>query len=77
METTELGAHDQEHTIERLGVLAERKERGVESEAEGNLGGCKVVGSCGERERDSENAGERDGGIILGMKREVEGRKSE
>ena len=44
METAELGADDEEHTIERLGVLVLGQKVRVESEAQRDLGGGEEVG---------------------------------
>lgn len=44
VETSRLGADDEEHAVEGLGVLDVGEERGVETEAQGNLCGCEVVG---------------------------------
>lgn len=44
METTELGANDEEHAIERLGVFVLRQEVRVETEAQRNFSGSEEVG---------------------------------
>ncbi|KAI6776719.1 hypothetical protein HG530_000664 [Fusarium avenaceum] len=44
VEAAGLGADDEEHSVEGLGVLDVGEERGVKTEAQGNLGGGEVVG---------------------------------
>lgn len=44
VETARLGADNEEHAVQRALVFSLREERGVETEAQGDLGGGEVVG---------------------------------